>query len=178
MQALLVLGGQRQRIVADVRTVHPPLRVVVAHGDGDAARPGAQVQGAAYLVVAQPRLEAGLDHLRNRRTRHQCARIGLEAQARKPCLAGQVRGRNALLDAAQEQAQHLLFFRFGHARIAVHRAEVMRQVQRMQGQLGRFVQGVVVAVAEGQPGRIKAASAVADQVDDGLQFFGHGGRMQ
>ena len=50
----------------------------------------------------------------------------------------------------------------------------MRQVKGMQGELGGLVQGVVVAVSERQPGRIEAARAVADQVDDGTEFIGHG----
>src|SRR3546814_12053372 len=34
---------------------------------------------------------------------------------------------------------------------------------------------VVVAVAERQPRRIEAAGAIAEQVDDRVQFVGHGG---
>ena len=54
------------------------------------------------------------------------------------------------LDAALEQRQHLCLLRRGHARLAVDRAEVVRQVQRVQHQLRGFVERVVVAVAEGQ----------------------------
>src|SRR3546814_1690209 len=45
----------------------------------------------------------------------------------------------------------------------------------MQDQLGGLVDRVVVAVAERQPRRIEAAGAIADQVDDRVQFVGHGG---
>src|SRR3546814_7528567 len=45
----------------------------------------------------------------------------------------------------------------------------------MQDQLGGLVDRVVVAVAERQPRRVEAAGAIADQVDDRVQFVGHGG---
>lgn len=48
-------------------------------------------------------------------------------------------------------------------------------MQAVQDQLGGFVQRIVVAVAEGQTGCIETAGAVADQVDDGVQFVGRGG---
>src|SRR5690606_556310 len=41
--------------------------------------------------------------------------------------------------------------------------------------LGGFVERVVVAVAEAEAGRVEAAGAVADQVDDRAQFVGHCG---
>ena len=66
----------------------------------------------------------------------------------------------------RNSAEHVFLLRRGHARLAVGRAEVVRQVQRVQRQLRGFVERVVEAVAEGQPGRVEAAGAVADQVDD------------
>src|SRR5690606_2257095 len=118
------------------------------------------------------------DHLGDRRARHQRARVRLEAQPGEPGLAGQVGGGNALLDAAQEQAQHIFLLGLGDAGVAVGRRQVVRQVQGVQGELGGLVQRVVVAVAEGQARRVEPAGAVADQVDDRLQFFGHGGRLR
>src|SRR5690606_23933940 len=44
----------------------------------------------------------------------------------------------------------------------------------MQHQLRGLVQGVVETVAVGQPCRVEAAGAVADQVDDGAELVGHG----
>ncbi len=38
-----------------------------------------------------------------------------------------------------------------------------------------LVDGVVVAMTEGEPGRREAAGAVTDEVDDGGEFVGHGG---
>jgi 5-methyltetrahydropteroyltriglutamate--homocysteine methyltransferase len=96
-----------------------------------------------------------------------------EREAREPGFAGQVGGGNALLDAAQEQSEHVFFLGQGDACLSVGRSDVVRQVQRMQRQLRRFVDGIVETVAKGQPCRIEAAGAVADQVDDRLQFVGH-----
>src|SRR5690606_31917418 len=59
--------------------------------------------------------------------------------------------------------------------LAVGGPQVVRQVQGVQDQLGGLVDRVVVAVAERQPRRVEAAGAVADQVDDRVQFVGHGG---
>ncbi len=147
----------------------------MAHRNGNAARAGAQVEGASHFAAAQPGLEASFDQFGDRRTRHQGARIALETQAGKPGLAGEVRRRNALGDAALEQAKHLLFFRTQQARLAIGRAEVVRQMQGVQDHLGGFVQRIVVAVAECQAGCVETAGAVADQVDDGVQFVGRGG---
>src|SRR5690606_41409766 len=44
----------------------------------------------------------------------------------------------------------------------------------MQHQLRGLVQGVVETVAVGQPCRVEAAGAVADQGDDGAELVGHG----
>ena len=89
--------------------------------------------------------------------------VALETQTGEPGLASQVRRRNALLDAPQEQPQDLFLLRQRHPRLPVGRRQVVRQMQGMQGELGGFVERVVVAVAERQPGRIEAAGAVADQ---------------
>ena len=64
VQARLVLLRQRQRLVADVDAVDLPVRVVVRHGDGDAARAGAQVERALDLAAAQPGLEAATRSVR------------------------------------------------------------------------------------------------------------------
>ncbi len=168
-----VLARQGQRVLAQVRRVHLPVRVVVRRRDGDAARAGAHVERAVDLAAAEPGFEARLDQFGDRRTRHQGARVGLEAQAGEPGLAGEVTGRNTFVDAAREQRQHFLLLVGGQARLAVGRAQVVRQVQGMQDQLGRFVQGVVVAVPEAQAGGAEAARPVADEVDDGLKLGRH-----
>ncbi len=43
----------------------------------------------------------------------------------------------------------------------------------MQDEMGRFVERVVVAVAEGESGRAETAGAVADEIDDRGEFAGH-----
>jgi hypothetical protein len=113
--------------------------MVVRHRDRDAARTGAQVERAHHFAIAEPGLEPVDDHFRDGRTRHQRAAIALEAQAREPRLAGEVRGRHALLDAAQEEREDFFLLRLGHAGLAIHRRQVVRQVQGMQRELGGFV---------------------------------------
>ena len=173
VQADAVFFGERERVVADVHRVHVPIRVVMRHRDRDAARTRAQVKRAMHFEIAEPWMEIGFDQFGDRRARHQCARIGTETQTGEPRLAGQVCGRDALVDTALVQGEHSRLFLGSHARLAVDRVHVVRQVQRMQHQLGRLVERVVVAVAEGQPGRAEAARAVADEVDDGGEFGGH-----
>jgi hypothetical protein len=53
----------------------------------------------------------------------------------------------------------------------------VRQVQRVEHELRGFVERVVVAVAERQPGRVEAAGAEADEVDDGRELGGHPQRI-
>ena len=173
METLHVVGGQLERLGTDVHRVDLPFGIVHGHCDRDTARTGAQVECAFDFQFAQPGIEARLDQFGDRRTRHQCARIALETQPGKPCFPGEIRDRDALLDAAREQRHHFGFFLLGHARLAIHRVQIVRQVQTVQHQLGRLVQRVVVTVAEREPGSAKAAGAVADQVDDGREFGGH-----
>ena len=175
VQARLVLGGEGQGVVADIDAIDVPFGIVMTHGDGDAARTGAQIQRAAHFAAAQPGFEARLDELGDRRPRHQRAGVGLEAETGEPGLAGEIGGGDAFLDPAQEQPQHVFLLGQRDPRLAVDRRQIVRQVQRMQGELGRLVEGVVVAVAEGETGRVETAGAVADQVDDRLQFVGHVG---
>src|SRR6185437_10356737 len=54
------------------------------------------------------------------------------------------------------------------------RRDVRRQVQAGQHQVGRLVDRVVVAVAEGESGRGETAGAITDEVDDGGELGGHG----
>ena len=81
------------------------------------------------------------------------------------------------LDAALDQLEHGLFFGLGQFRRTVGRRQIVRQAQRMQYQVGGFVERVVVAVAEGQPGAGETARAVADEIDDGGKFGGHVGTL-
>ena len=102
-QGPLNLYSPVEGVVVDVGADDLPVRLVMAHRNGNTARAGAQVERATDLASAEPRLETGLDQFGDRRTRHQRARVRLEAQAGKPGLATQIGGRNALVDAPGEQ---------------------------------------------------------------------------
>ena len=95
-------------------------------------------------------LEAGFDHLRDRRTRHQGAMVGFEAQAGKPGLTGQVAGWHALIYPALKQGQHALLFFMHQFGLAIGRAQIMRQMQGMQHKLRGFIERIVVAMTETQ----------------------------
>jgi len=116
-----------------------------------------QVQRTADIAAGQPRLEAALDQFSDRRARHQGALVALEAQTGEPGLTGQVGGRDAFVDATLEQFQHTHLLFLQQTRLAVGRAQIVRQVQAVQHQLGGLIQRVVVAVPEGQPGFVETA---------------------
>ena len=168
-----VLARERQRIFADVGKIDAPVRIVHGHRDADAARSGAEIEHARDVAIVEPRRKTLLDHLGDRRSRHQSARVGFELESGEPRRAGQIGHRLVLVDAPIDELEHALLFRSDQSRLAVGRREVVRKMQRMQHEMRRFVDRVVVAVAEREPGRAKAARAVADEVDDRGELRGH-----
>ena len=130
-----------------------------------------------HFAAAKPGLEARFDQFGDGRAWHQRARIALEAEPGEPGLASEVTGGNALVDPALEQGQYLRLLVGNQACMSVGGAGVVRQVQGVQHQLRGFIQRIVEAVAEAQPGGAEAARAVADEVDDGVEFGAHAGPL-
>ncbi len=94
----------------------------------------------------------------------------MERQAHEPGALGQVGRRFALDDPPFQQAKRRLFFGWRQARLKIFGVQIRWQMQGMQYQRRRFVDGVVGAVAEMEAGLVHAAGAPADQVTDRVQM--------
>ena len=78
-----------------------------------------------------------------------------------------------LRDAPLDQREDRVLLRGDQTRMAVSRREIVRQMQRMQDEMSRLVERVVVAVTECKSGRTETARAEADEIDDRGKFAGH-----
>lgn len=85
---------------------------------------------------------------------------------------GEVGGRQAFAHPALDHRLHLLGLAVRQAGIEEGFEPVERQVQGMQDQIGRLVEGIVGAMAEKQFGLVEARHGEAQPVAHGDQGFG------
>src|SRR5437588_245976 len=92
-----------ERRLRDIDRLDAGVRQRPRAGDGDAARARAEIEHPSHASRVDPRREAPLDQLRDRRAGHEHPRVDPDLEAREPGDAGQVGGRDALLDAPPEE---------------------------------------------------------------------------
>ena len=96
--------------------------------------------------------------------------IDVEAVVAEPGLMRDVGRGNAFADAPADDFKHISALAAGQAGVHERFESVDWQVQGMQEEVGRFVPGVVAAVAEKQAGFAKAADRKAHHVAQGGKF--------
>src|SRR5437764_811133 len=92
-----------ERRLRDIDRIDAGVRQRPRAGDGDAARARAEIEHPSHASRVDPRREAPRDQLRDRRAGHEHPRVDPDLEAREPGDAGQVGGRDALLDAPPEE---------------------------------------------------------------------------
>ena len=129
-----------KRVFADVGEIDLPVRIVHGHRDADAARAGAQVE---RVLDARDRRATARKPLwissaiGERGTSARWSDLNLSPANH----AVPVRYATGLLlvDAAIDQVEHALLFLGRQSRLSVRGRQIVRQVQRVQHQVRRFV---------------------------------------
>ena len=87
------------------------------------------------------------------------ALVDVETELAEPRFARQIRGRDALVDAARQQRRELAALGMGELRVEERLEPIERQMQRVQQQVGGLVVGVGRAVTEREPASLKRDTA-------------------
>src|SRR5581483_8947026 len=99
----------------------------------ETARARAKVEGVAHvLCITDEWLQAIADQCGDERSRHDHALVDIELELAEPRLAGDVRRRHALVDAAVEERSELFALVDGETRIEEWLEPIQRQMQRPQ----------------------------------------------
>jgi len=141
--------------------------------DGQAAGAGADVdRGMDGLGIVHPGRQLFAQQFRNERSRHDHALVHVEAEIAEPGLVRQVGCRHALFYAAFDDGLELIGLAMRQAGVQERLQPVERQMQGMQDEVSRLVEGIVAAVAEEQPGLVEARHREAQPVAQGDEGLG------
>ena len=137
-----------ERRLRDIDRIDAGVRQRPRAGDGDAARARAEIEHPSHASRVDPRREAPLDQLRDRRAGHEHPRVDPDLEAREPGDAGQVGGRDAILDAPPDELRRARLRAGVDASPKEVRAAAIARPDCVQYQRGGFVPGIVGAVSE------------------------------
>ena len=162
-----------KRFRRDVDGVDRGIGKGVGHDDGQAARAGAQVERRCDgLRVFDPGREAVFEQFGEIGTRHDHARIDMEAELAEPGFVQQVGRRQAMHHALLQAFQQRVALAAGKACIEKRLQRVARQMQGGKHDPDRLIPGIVGAVAKMQAGLVEAADGPAQPVADGDKLLG------
>ena len=140
--------------------------------NGQAAGTRAHVQHAGDFIRAfHPRHKLLVQQFGDVGTRHDHALVDIKRMFAQPGFVGEIRRRQAFPDPAFDHGLHLFRFAMCQAGIEEGIEPVERQVQGMQDQIGRFVEGVVRAVTKRQLGFVEARHRKTQPVAHGDEGF-------
>ena len=126
--------------------------------------------GIDFAGVFYPWRKLFPQQLGNEGARYDHALIHEKIEISQPCLVGEVSGGNFLGGAALDDVQYLLQLCRGKPCIEKRIQPVERKMERVENEISRFIVGRGGAMAEKEPGLVKAAYRETQQVADSLEL--------